>query len=175
MNYLYNLPKSFKPKYNFDLIRLGRNNDGGYLVGKNTIKNTENLISIGIYDDWSFEKDFKKRKKILNLLMIDNQLDISFLIKNFFIKKYIKLKLIAIRNIIDYFLFVKKNFERLYVSKKNFKGILQAYKKNIFLKIDIEGSEYNLLSEIIHYKNRICGIAIEFHSVDVNIKRLKIL
>ena len=38
MNYLYNLPKSFKPKYNFDLIRLGRNNDGGYLVGKNTIK-----------------------------------------------------------------------------------------------------------------------------------------
>ena len=173
MNYLYNLPKSFKPKYNFDLIRLGRNNDGGYLVGKNTIKNTENLISIGIYDDWSFEKDFKKRKKILNLLMIDNQLDISFLIKNFFIKKYIKLKLIAIRNIIDYFLFVKKNFERLYVSKKNFKGILQAYKKNIFLKIDIEGSEYNLLSEIIHYKNRICGIAIEFHSVDVNIKKIE--
>ena len=48
MNYLYNLPKSFKPKYNFDLIRLGRNNDGGYLVGENTIKNTENLISIGI-------------------------------------------------------------------------------------------------------------------------------
>ena len=78
MNYLYNLPKSFKPKYNFDLIRLGRNNDGGYLVGKNTIKNTENLISIGIYDDWPFEKDFKKRKKILNLLMIDNQLDIFF-------------------------------------------------------------------------------------------------
>ena len=78
MNYLYNLPKSFKPKYNFDLIRLGRNNDGGYLVGKNTIKNTENLISIGIYDDWSFEKDFKKRKKTLNLLMIDNQLDIFF-------------------------------------------------------------------------------------------------
>ena len=139
---------------------------------KNTIKNTENLISIGIYDDWSFEKDFKKRKKILNLLMIDNQLDISFLIKSFFIKKYLKLKLIAIRNIIDYFLFVKKNFEHLYVSKKIFKGILQAYKKNIFLKIDIEGSEYNLLSEIIHYKNRICGIAIEFHPVDVNIKKI---
>ena len=61
MNYLYNLPKSFKPKYNFDLIRLGRNNNGRYLVGKNTIKNTENLISIRIYDDWSFEKDFKKK------------------------------------------------------------------------------------------------------------------
>ena len=95
------------------------------------------------------------------------------MIKNIFINRYIKLKLIAIRNIIDYFLFVKKNFERVYVSKKNFKGILRAYKKNIFLKIDIEGSEYNLLSEIIHYKNRICGIAIEFHSVDVNIKKIE--
>ena len=61
MNYLYNLPKSFKPKYNFDLIRLGRNNDGGYLVGKNTIKNTENLISIGIYDDWSLKKILKRK------------------------------------------------------------------------------------------------------------------
>ena len=38
MNYLYNLPKSFKPKYNFDLIRLGRNNDGGYLVEKTLLK-----------------------------------------------------------------------------------------------------------------------------------------
>ena len=86
MNYLYNLPKSFKPKYNFSLIRLGRNNDSGHLLRENTIKNKENLISIGIYDDWPFEKDFKKRKKILNLLMIDNQQDIFFLIKNFFIK-----------------------------------------------------------------------------------------
>ena len=37
--------------------------------------------------------------------MIDNQLDI-FLIK-VFINKYIKLKLIAIRNIIDYFYLLK--------------------------------------------------------------------
>ena len=121
MNYLYNLPKSFKPKYNFSLIRLGRNNDSGHLLRENTIKNKENLISIEIYDYWCFKKDFKKRKKILNLLMIDNQLDIFFLIKSIFIKKYIKLKLIAIRNIIDYFLLVKNNFEHLYVSKTDLK------------------------------------------------------
>ena len=88
MNYLYNLPKSFKPKYNFDLIRLGRNNDGGYLVGKNTIKNTENLISIGIYDDWSFEKDFQKKNKLSNILMFDNQLDNLFLLKKKYLTDY---------------------------------------------------------------------------------------
>ena len=121
MNYLYNLPKSFKPKYNFSLIRLGRYNDSGHLLRENTIKNKENLISIEIYDYWCFKKDFKKRKKILNLLMIDNQLDIFFLIKSISIKKYIKLKLIAIRNIIDYFLLVKNNFEHLYVSKTDLK------------------------------------------------------
>ena len=35
------LPKNFKPKKNYDLIRLGKNNDGGYLVEKNSIKNTK--------------------------------------------------------------------------------------------------------------------------------------
>ena len=34
------LPKNFKPKKNYDLIRLGKNNDGGYLVEKNSIKKT---------------------------------------------------------------------------------------------------------------------------------------
>lgn len=173
MNYLYNLPKTFKPKYNFDLIRLGKNNDGGYLVGKNTIKNSKNLVSLGICNDWSFEKDFKNKKKFLNILMFDDQLDILFLIKIFFKQKYIKLKLIALKNIVEYFLFVKNRFKQKRVSKKNFKKILQLFKKNIFLKIDIEGSEYQLLNDIMHYKNKICGIAIEFHNVDVNIKKIE--
>ena len=53
------LPKNFRPKKNYDLIRLGRNNDGGYLVEKNSIKNSKTLISFGIGNDWSFEAHFK--------------------------------------------------------------------------------------------------------------------
>ena len=52
------LPKILKPEHNFKLIRVGKNNDGGYLVGKKSILNSENLISLGISDDWSFEEQF---------------------------------------------------------------------------------------------------------------------
>ena len=43
-----------------DLIRLGKNNDGGYLVSEKDIKHTKNLISLGVSFDISFEKDFKR-------------------------------------------------------------------------------------------------------------------
>ena len=39
------LPKEFKPTYQYDLIRLGKDNDGGYLVEKNSLLNSiQNLI-----------------------------------------------------------------------------------------------------------------------------------
>ncbi len=48
-----------KPKKKYKLIRLGSLYDGGYLVGENSLKNAENLISLGIEDNWQFEKEFK--------------------------------------------------------------------------------------------------------------------
>ena len=41
------LPIEFKPKKNFSLIRLGRDNDGGYLIGFNSVKSAKTLISFG--------------------------------------------------------------------------------------------------------------------------------
>ena len=52
------LPTKFKPKGTFNLIRLGKDNDGGYLVEKNSINGSKSLIAMGIGKDWSFEKDF---------------------------------------------------------------------------------------------------------------------
>ena len=36
------LPKQFKPKHEYDLIRIGGNNDGGYIVERNSIKINRN-------------------------------------------------------------------------------------------------------------------------------------
>lgn len=57
------LPKLFQPYYCADLIRLGKDNDGGYLVNTSDIKCTETLISFGIGDDDSFEKAFQSLNK----------------------------------------------------------------------------------------------------------------
>ena len=58
------LPKQFKPKYKYNLIRIGRNNDGGYLVEKDSILKSNSLVSFGMGFDWSFEKDFFNYRKI---------------------------------------------------------------------------------------------------------------
>ena len=42
------LPLTFKPSKNFKFIRLGSNNDGGYLLGNQTINDTKTLISFGV-------------------------------------------------------------------------------------------------------------------------------
>ena len=39
------LPVSFKPNKKYSLVRVGRDFDGGYLVGKDTILNSDTLVS----------------------------------------------------------------------------------------------------------------------------------
>lgn len=50
--------------------------------------------------------------------------------------------------------------------------IIKKKLNNIFLKIDIEGSEYRVLDEIIKSKNKINCLIIEFHDVDLHIKKI---
>jgi hypothetical protein len=47
-----------------DLVRIGRDFDGGYVLSERHIENTNILLSFGIRDDWSFEEDFSTKKEI---------------------------------------------------------------------------------------------------------------
>lgn len=44
--------------------------------------------------------------------------------------------------------------------------VIKTKSKNIFIKIDIEGSEYRIIDSIVKHANKISGIAIEFHETD---------
>ena len=44
--------------------------------------------------------------------------------------------------------------------------------KKLFLKMDIEGSEYRCLEAIIQNQEKICGLAIEFHDVDLHLDKI---
>ena len=46
-----------KPKHTNNLIRLGQDNNGGYLLEKESAQKTNHLVSVGLADDWSFEKN----------------------------------------------------------------------------------------------------------------------
>ena len=48
------LPIEFKPQNEYELIRLGQDNDGGYLVDKKSIDDSKSLITLGLGFDWTF-------------------------------------------------------------------------------------------------------------------------
>ena len=75
-------------------------------VGKNSINNSEYLISMGLDLDWSFEEDFKKRNNKLNILCFDDKLDKKFIFKNM----VMQLLLIVFNQNFKYLISLVKNY-----------------------------------------------------------------
>ena len=57
------LPNFFCPLEETELSRVGKENDGGYLIPKKSINQTKILYSFGLSDDWSFESEFYNKIK----------------------------------------------------------------------------------------------------------------
>ena len=80
------MPKFIQPFYCKDLVRLGKDHDGGYLVNEQDVLNTEILISLGIGEDWSFEEEFTNIKGC-SLIAYDGSLDADKLAANDVLRK----------------------------------------------------------------------------------------
>nr|BDD43761.1 hypothetical protein 3 [Paracoccaceae bacterium] len=180
------LPNDFSYQSASDLVRIGRDNDGGYLVSKSDIEKSDVLIGLGINDDWSFERDFKKITNV-ELFAYDASISQKHFIKQF-IKSLVridnpKVALNRIKTILSYRHFFSKSnnhhiqkFVGLETEDKihcTLKQILDDLMyNNIFLKIDIESSEYRLLETLISYQKRLSGLVIEFHDCDLHLEAI---
>ena len=167
------IPSVLKPKKEYKLIRVGNNFDGGYLVGSTSLQHAEILISFGICDDWTFEKDFRLKNNKCEIFCYDDKLILKFLLKKFIKSIFFLRNLSFIKyayKIIDFYKTKKTrviNFVQKKISYNDLEKILSKItNNNIFLKIDIEGSEYRLLDEILLNQTKLIGIVIEFHDFD---------
>tara|TARA_B100000242_G_C42996942_1_gene463047 strand:+ start:430 stop:1209 length:780 start_codon:yes stop_codon:yes gene_type:complete len=191
------LIKSFKPKNRYQLIRLGSDNDGGYLAEKNSILHSTYLISLGLGHNWSFEEDFYKLTK-KPIICYDGTIGYSALakhsIKSFgryffriFKSKYFRKKNFVDEMLSNIFLFLKyikffrndkKHIKKNIGKKSHLLSLSEIFENfrslnNLYLKIDIEGYEYQILDEIIYYQKKLNGLIIEFHHLDVNLNKVK--
>jgi len=193
LNYL--LPKKIK-----NLVRLGRDNDGGYLVCKDTLNKCKNLITLGVGDDISFERDFDRLVKPKNIHLYDYT--VSYMLFFKIILKYSRRFLTfrtnffritdSVNNLFNFQKFIKQQNVKLFkekvvatIKEKNDINLEKIFfrlksENNNFLKIDIEGSEYQIIDKIVKFQSSIEMLIIEFHWINKNkslfensIKRLK--
>lgn len=173
-----------RPKYNVNKIRLGNDHDGGYVVAECLLSETQILISLGISDDWSFDNCFKEKNPGIEIHAYDFSISIFFFFRKI-VKNVLKTFLCGrkmqigqdLRKCLSFFLFFRGTnlfFRKKVVdqpSRKNEISFDQIMNKvihsRIFLKMDIEGSEYLIIDQVCNYSEVIQGMVIEFHDTDL--------
>jgi hypothetical protein len=182
------LPKFLKPQQSDRLIRIGRNFDGGYLIDERDLDKTRLLISLGVNEDWSFEKQFTARHRI-PLYAYDATLNLKYLVRRAW-RSILRLNPIYIARslsaLLDYPIFFSGRNKHIpkYVGLRTagyttLTAVIEEVTKatdvdnGIFLKIDIEGWEYRLLDEVVAIADKVTGLAIELHDVDLHLDKLE--
>jgi SepF-like predicted cell division protein (DUF552 family) len=172
--------KDFQP-FNYDnLVRRGSTNDGGYLLPSDI--SAQFLISLGLGDDWKFELDLIKHKQVDKFVVFDHSVTLLNLLKILMnrkrkLKAFIYRAIVLIRYFRDFTFLrkqhVKKKITR-YGSIENFREInlneifkefIVDPKSTIILKIDIEGSEFDLIEQVIEFSSQTLVLIIEFHEI----------
>ena len=174
--------KALYPKYYIkDLVRLGNQSDGGYILSNKIIKKSDYLLSFGLGDNFGFESDIKKKNSRCNIYVYDHTINFFYWIKHFFywlwksirFRKY--LKFLTFINYILFFKIKKNKHHKIKISKINY-SLSKALKinkidhKKTILKIDIDGDEYSIIHEIKNYD--FLGLIIEFENAPQNMKRI---
>jgi hypothetical protein len=164
-----------------DLIRLGRDHDGGYVVPAEIIRKTKVLVSLGYGNDYSFEKDFLRFSPKSKAILIDENAGIIFYLCDLGSSCLKRLTFngghprAAIRNLFMFLglkrmrsIQVRRNrvaSRRTTKSQVTLSSILNEFDTSeIVLKMDIEGSEYECLLETKKLAGLSCLI-VEFHNI----------
>ena len=184
------LPNTLKPfkSYRYNLLRVGPKKDGGYIIDKRIINKSKTIVTCGLNDDWEFEKNYLKINPETKVIAYDHTVNKKFWKERFkkdflaliLLKKININKILDVFKYIDYKFFFRKNIHisKKVVLKKNSKNEISIKeiidkKKNIILKIDIEGDEYKLLNTINKEQSKINLLIIEFHNISKNISKIK--
>ena len=178
-----------------DLVRIGNEHDGGYIVSRRQIEKTDIVLSFGIRDDWTFEDDFSKRKDVKVYSYDYSTKDLPFLSNKFTIKfvnaflgtgySILRLRPNRIKHYLgtfqrakDFYNFFdgkKRHFVPKFIGQYDdeqnisfetiFNELGDTEDMSIFLKMDIECAEYSTLPKLIPFLDKLNGMAIEFHDL----------
>jgi len=153
------------------LAKLGGFTDGSYIVDYRSVLLSNYLISGGVGSNVRFESDFKLINKDVKLVFIDPTTSkIRMFIRAIY--HFFKKGQSGYYSLSEFFNYLQINNHATNIYKYLGKQYtidsvcddLQIAGR-FFLKLDIEGFEYDLLDSIVTKKDKIEGICIEFHDL----------
>ncbi len=147
---------NFLIPYDVPMLRLGDTGDCGYVIAARSLE-ADNLISLGLGTNWSFDKQWLE----LNPSSVIHGYDGTIFPETFSEELKKEYELFFKGQVVHF----KEN-----VSKYNIDEILNKVSGSTFLKMDIEGAEYDIISNIANAKHLI-GITAEFHNLDFDFTR----
>lgn len=187
MPHLYSIPLPVElnflaPVVVDDLRRVGSPYDGGYVVPKSAVDATQCLLSFGVAHDWTFEAEFQELNPDVTIQAYDHTVSGRKLGRN------------ALKPLKDLWstrqtFWPMLKGARLWFAYQRFfrKGAVHYPQRivadatgphdadlalvfgrtaaaRIFVKCDIEGSEYEIVDSLLSHADRIVGMVVEFHS-----------
>jgi hypothetical protein len=175
-----------------DLTRIGAPNDGGYVVPLAVVRQVKYLISFGLSLDWTFEEDFVRHNPDVIVHCYDHTVS-GRRIAIHSLKHLVKLPLgpskqrrrEALRYL-HYRMFFRGRIHhhhhpnRIWDSNEGDSVTMRdvfaqlAPHGGVFLKMDIEGSEYRVLADLVEYASRIEAMVIEFHDIHLLAERFDV-
>ncbi len=166
------------------LIRVGGDDDGGYVIPRQMIEDSDALISMGVGFSWEFERHFRALRPSATIQAYDHTVsDRTF-------RKHVLLGIaglltgrvgpseVANRHRIrrDYQRFYSREATHYQARIHNrIDGPVDVDIATVFaragggrkfVKMDIEGSEYRVLDDVLTHAGEMVGMVVEFHDTD---------
>lgn len=185
MNFLE--PKQLKSDH---LLRIGDRRDGGYVIPASVLTNMQHLLSFGLGANFSFEKQISALNPKISIKIFDHSVGIANSMKSllkalslqahFASPTTVRMRLSSIYHptvfIMKYFRFfmfsnrhhhipLKVVFTAMNSQESPIELIMKDLPKGSLVKIDIEGSEYEILQTVIESASKIDCLIVEFHDI----------
>lgn len=175
-----------RPFHHGNMVRLGSDCDGGYVVPQDKISEIDGVLSFGIDQNWTFEAYLRSIRPEITLHAYDHTIHERQFYRD---ARTAWLRLFGLRGSWRQ---VQEKAQKLKSFRKTFFGgachfrekisdrvsgsgqadLSTAFQRmgacrNILMKMDIEGDEYRVLPDLILHARKIAVLVIEFHDTSV--------
>ncbi|HEX5408885.1 MAG TPA: hypothetical protein VFW89_03850 [Gemmatimonadaceae bacterium] len=176
-----------------ELVRIGDRNDGGYVIPRVCLALTTTLVSLGLGHNWSFDDEFAAASHAYVIGVDGSVTTWSFLRRS--LQKFrhgvgylftlhprmARARLVRAMHLVRWARrfhagadahgrilrrLVSNGAGEDYITVAGVLGDRDRRDGSLFLKMDIEGSEYDVLADIVERAASFNGLAIEFHDLD---------